>query len=67
MAVQRTFSIIKPDATNRNLTGAINAVLASFSQQAVELPAEVGVVAEEEVAAVVQGQEAALGDAGGEA
>ena len=26
MAVQRTFSIIKPDATKRNLTGAINAV-----------------------------------------
>ena len=26
MATQRTFSIIKPDATNRNLTGAINAV-----------------------------------------
>ncbi|MCL4152110.1 UNVERIFIED_CONTAM: hypothetical protein GTU68_005871 [Idotea baltica] len=26
MAVQRTFSIIKPDATERNLTGAINAV-----------------------------------------
>ncbi|WP_417457008.1 nucleoside-diphosphate kinase [Kordiimonas sp.] len=26
MAVQRTFSIIKPDATNRNLTGAINAI-----------------------------------------
>lgn len=25
MAIQRTFSIIKPDATNRNLTGAINA------------------------------------------
>ncbi|MFQ5622774.1 MAG: nucleoside-diphosphate kinase [Paracoccaceae bacterium] len=25
MAVQRTFSIIKPDATNRNLTGKINA------------------------------------------
>jgi nucleoside-diphosphate kinase len=25
MAVQRTFSIIKPDATKRNLTGAINA------------------------------------------
>lgn len=24
MAVQRTFSIIKPDATRRNLTGAIN-------------------------------------------
>jgi nucleoside-diphosphate kinase len=25
MAVERTFSIIKPDATKRNLTGAINA------------------------------------------
>jgi nucleoside-diphosphate kinase len=29
MAVTRTFSIIKPDATNRNLTGAINAKLES--------------------------------------
>jgi nucleoside-diphosphate kinase len=27
MAVERTFSIIKPDATRRNLTGAINARL----------------------------------------
>jgi len=27
MAVERTFSIIKPDATKRNLTGAINAKL----------------------------------------
>ncbi len=27
MSVQRTFSIIKPDATRRNLTGAINAKL----------------------------------------
>jgi nucleoside-diphosphate kinase len=27
MAVQRTFSIIKPDATRRNLTGQVNAVL----------------------------------------
>ncbi|MFM1815482.1 MAG: multifunctional nucleoside diphosphate kinase and apyrimidinic endonuclease and 3-phosphodiesterase [Pseudomonadota bacterium] len=27
MAVERTFSIIKPDATNRNLTGAINAMI----------------------------------------
>jgi nucleoside-diphosphate kinase len=27
MAVQRTFSIIKPDATRRNLTGAVNAVI----------------------------------------
>ncbi|MDQ0394217.1 nucleoside-diphosphate kinase [Labrys monachus] len=26
MAIERTFSIIKPDATKRNLTGAINAV-----------------------------------------
>jgi len=26
MAIQRTFSIIKPDATRRNLTGAINAL-----------------------------------------
>ena len=28
MAVEHTFSIIKPDATERNLTGAINAVIA---------------------------------------
>ncbi len=27
MATERTFSIIKPDATNRNLTGAINAMI----------------------------------------
>ncbi len=27
MAVERTFSIIKPDATTRNLTGAVNAVI----------------------------------------
>lgn len=27
MALERTFSIIKPDATARNLTGAINAVI----------------------------------------
>jgi len=27
MAVERTFSIIKPDATARNLTGAINAMI----------------------------------------
>ncbi|HRD76386.1 MAG TPA: nucleoside-diphosphate kinase [Hyphomicrobiaceae bacterium] len=27
MAIQRTFSIIKPDATRRNLTGSINAVI----------------------------------------
>ncbi|MEM9669316.1 MAG: nucleoside-diphosphate kinase [Pseudomonadota bacterium] len=27
MAIQRTFSIIKPDATERNLTGAINKVI----------------------------------------
>jgi nucleoside-diphosphate kinase len=27
MAIQRTFSIIKPDATERNLTGAVNTVI----------------------------------------
>ena len=27
MAVERTFSILKPDATARNLTGAINALI----------------------------------------
>ncbi len=27
MAAERTFSIIKPDATRRNLTGAINAII----------------------------------------
>tara|TARA_R110002095_G_scaffold88639_2_gene77437 strand:+ start:2957 stop:3379 length:423 start_codon:yes stop_codon:yes gene_type:complete len=27
MTIQRTFSILKPDATRRNLTGAINAVI----------------------------------------
>ena len=27
MAVERTFSIIKPDATRRNLTGAVNAII----------------------------------------
>lgn len=29
MAIERTFSIIKPDATRRNLTGAINALIES--------------------------------------
>jgi nucleoside-diphosphate kinase len=27
MAIERTFSIIKPDATRRNLTGAVNALI----------------------------------------
>jgi len=27
MAIERTFSIIKPDATSRNLTGSVNAVI----------------------------------------
>ena len=27
MAIERTFSILKPDATRRNLTGEINAVI----------------------------------------
>ena len=29
MTLQRTFSIIKPDATKRNLTGAINTMIES--------------------------------------
>ena len=29
MSIQRTFSIIKPDATRRNITGAINALIES--------------------------------------
>jgi nucleoside-diphosphate kinase len=31
MAVERTFSILKPDATARNLTGAINAMIEKAS------------------------------------
>ncbi|MCY4396295.1 MAG: nucleoside-diphosphate kinase, partial [Rhodospirillaceae bacterium] len=27
MALERTFSIVKPDATARNLTGAVNATI----------------------------------------
>src|SRR5574339_871382 len=27
MAIERTFSILKPDATGRNLTGAVNAII----------------------------------------
>ncbi len=27
MAIERTFSILKPDATERNLTGAVNAII----------------------------------------
>ena len=27
MAIERTFSILKPDATRRNVTGAINALI----------------------------------------
>jgi nucleoside-diphosphate kinase len=35
MAVERTFSIIKPDATKRNLTGAINAMIESAGMRIV--------------------------------
>lgn len=35
MAIQRTFSIIKPDATKRNLTGAVNAVIEKAGLQIV--------------------------------
>lgn len=37
MAIQRTFSIIKPDATRRNLTGAINA---RFEQNGLRIVAQ---------------------------
>ena len=35
MATERTFSIIKPDATKRNLTGAVNAVIEGAGLQVV--------------------------------
>jgi nucleoside-diphosphate kinase len=35
MAIERTFSILKPDATKRNLTGAINAVIEKAGLQIV--------------------------------
>jgi len=35
MAVERTFSIIKPDATKRNLTGAVNAIIEKASLRTV--------------------------------
>ncbi len=37
MAIERTFSIIKPDATRRNLTGAINAI---FEQAGLRIVAQ---------------------------
>lgn len=37
MAIERTFSIIKPDATRRNLTGAVNAV---FEQAGLRIVAQ---------------------------
>jgi len=37
MAIERTFSIIKPDATRRNLTGKINAV---FEEQGLSIVAQ---------------------------
>ena len=39
MAVERTFSIIKPDATRRNLTGKINA---RFEEKGLRIVAEHG-------------------------
>jgi nucleoside-diphosphate kinase len=35
MAIERTFSILKPDATKRNLTGAINALIEKAGLQVV--------------------------------
>jgi nucleoside-diphosphate kinase len=49
MAVQRTFSILKPDATKRNLTGAINAKIEAaglriIAQKRIHMtPAQAGV------------------------
>ncbi len=45
MATQRTFSILKPDATRRNITGAINAKLESaglriIAQKRIHMTAE---------------------------
>ncbi len=45
MAVQRTFSIIKPDATKRNITGKVNAMIEDaglriIAQKRVQLTAE---------------------------
>ena len=45
MAVERTFSIIKPDATKRNLTGAVNAIIEKaglriVAQKRVRIPRE---------------------------
>ncbi len=37
MAIQHTFSIIKPDATKRNLTGAINAI---FEEKGLQIVAQ---------------------------
>ena len=40
MALERTFSIIKPDATRRNLTGAIVDRLEKAGLRVVEVPVE---------------------------
>ena len=45
MAIQRTFSIIKPDATKRNLTGKVNAKIEEaglriIAQKRIQLTAE---------------------------
>ena len=57
MAVTRTFSIIKPDATRRNLTGAVNAVIEKAGLQKAQaglmrkhLPAFVAFQASQEAA-----------------
>ena len=46
MAIEQTFSIIKPDATKRNLTGAINAKFEkAFSNFALIAPVRLRFVA----------------------
>ena len=38
MAIERTFSIVKPDATRRNLTGQVNACLEEAGLRIVSAP-----------------------------
>src|ERR687895_725723 len=63
MALQRTFSIIKPDATRRNLTGAINAKLeaAGLTIVAQKLEGEDAIAKNREVMGATNPAEAADG------
>lgn len=52
MAIQRTFSIIKPDATRRNLTGAINA---KFEEKSLRIVAQKRIQMTEDMAKTFYG------------